>query len=172
MDCLQCTENLTAFLDGELSVSDSEKLRSHIGICSSCAGELRSLKGSADFIESHHKELEPRLESWNLVRARLSAADSPRLFGFFAPNRWRLAMAALAIFAALGIGYLQYWKIQRRDLDNYISQYIRAREARGQAQSVQRDAEANAQIEIPYADNPFIEMRAAVADNPFSSEDQ
>jgi hypothetical protein len=172
MDCKNCAENLTAFLDGELNASNSERVQSHAAICPSCASELRSLKEAADFIESHRKELEPRLELWNLIRARMAVVESRAAFGLFAPNRWRLAMAALAIVATLGIGYVHYQQIQRRDLDSYISQYIRDREARGRMQSVQGDTGAHSQIEISYPDNPFMEMRATAADNPFRSEDQ
>jgi hypothetical protein len=170
MDCKQCAENLTAFLDGELRDSNSAEMRLHLNICPSCTDELRSLKEAADYIESHYRDLEPRLESWNMVRARLSAADSSAWFHFFASNRWRIAMASLAIVAALGIGYLQYRQFQTRNLENYITQYIQDREARSRAQSIQWNAKANSQIEIPYADNPFIEISAASTENPFSSE--
>jgi hypothetical protein len=172
MDCKQCAENLTAFLDGELRASNSAEMRLHLDICPSCADELRSLKEAADYIESHYRNLEPRLESWNMVRARISASDSSAWFHFFAPNRWRIAMASLAIVAALGIGYLQYQQLQTRNLENYTTQYLHDREARRQAQSIQLNAEANSQIEIPYADNPFIEIRADSAENPFSSEEE
>jgi anti-sigma factor RsiW len=172
MDCTQCAENLTAFLDGELRASASAQIRLHLDTCPSCANELRGLKESADFIESHHKELEPRLESWNLVRARLSVADSSSWFHFFSPNRWRIAMVSLAIVAALGVAYLQYQQFQRRNLEEYIAHYMQDREARGPAQSFELNAEANYQIEMPYADNPFSETRAAPEENPFSPEEE
>jgi hypothetical protein len=172
MDCKQCTENLTAFLDGELRTSNLSEMRLHLEICPSCADELRSLKEAADYIESHYRDLKPRLESWNMVRARLSVTDSSFWFHFFTPNRWRIAMASMAIVAALGIGYLQYQQFQTRNLENYITQYIHDREALSQAQSIQWNVEANSQIEIPYADNPFIEISAASVENPFSSEDE
>jgi hypothetical protein len=172
MDCKQCTENLTAFLDGELRDSSSSKMRLHLDICPSCADEMRSLKESADYIESHYRDLEPCSESWNMVRARLSATDSSHWFHFFAPNRWRIAIAFLAIVAALGIGYRQYQLLQTRDLENYITQYIHDREALRQAQSIQWNAQANSQIEVPYTDNPFIEISSISAENPFSSEEE
>jgi anti-sigma factor RsiW len=170
MDCKECAENLTAFLDGELRASNSAEIQRHLDICPSCAGEMRSLKEAVEYIESHYRDLEPRLESWNMVRARLSAEDSKAWFHFFAPNRWRIVMASLAIVAALGIGHLQYQRVQMRDLQNYISQYIQEREARSQAQSVQWNAEANFQIEAPFDDNPFVEISAVSVENPFISE--
>jgi hypothetical protein len=172
MNCQECSENLTAFLDGELQSSDSTPMRLHLETCPSCADELRSLEKAADFIESNHEELEPRLESWNLVRARLSVSDPPARFHFFAPNRWRMAMASLAIAAALGIGYLQYQQIQRRNLENYITQYMQDREASSPVQSIERDAGSNSQLEIPFTDNPFMEIKATSAENPFGSEEE
>jgi anti-sigma factor RsiW len=172
MDCKQCAENLTAFLDGELRDSNSAEMSLHLDTCPSCADELRSLKEAADYIESHYRDREPCLESWNMIRVRLSTEDSSAWFHFFALNRWRIAMASLAIVAALGIGYLQYQQFQTRTLENYIAQYIQDREARSQAQSIQWKAEANSQIKIPYPDNPFIEISAASAENPFSSEEE
>ena len=172
MDCKQCTEDITAFLDGELSAAESELVRSHLSICASCAEELRSLREAADFIESHKRELEPRAGSWNLVRARISTADSPSLLRFFAPNRWRVALASLVLIAALALGYQQYQQIQKRSLDQYISQYVRDREARRQQQNILSASEASPKMETPYADNPFIEIRATSTDNPFQSEDR
>jgi anti-sigma factor RsiW len=169
MDCSQCTENLTAFLDGELTASDSEQMRTHLDGCLSCADELRSLKEAAEFVGAHHKDLKPRPESWNMVRARLSA-DTPARSRFFAPGRWRLALASLAIAVALGIGYLRYHQVQNRNLENYISRYIQDREARSHAQSIQWNAQATSLVEIPDADNPFIETGTASAENPFRSE--
>jgi len=164
MDCAQYAENMTAYLDGELCAADAEQMRLHLSSCAFCAGELGSLQEAADFIESHRKELEPRLESWNLVRARISQADS---FSRFRSVRWRVALAALAIPAAFALGYLQYHQIQRTALDTFISEYQREREARGQERSILVN-----KIEIPYANNPFIEVKANVVDNPFRSEDR
>jgi len=164
MDCAQCAENMTAYLDGELSASDAERMRLHLSACALCSGELGSLQEAANFIESYRKELEPRLESWNLVRARISQADS---FSPFRSLRWRVALATLAITAALALGYLQYQQIQRTALDKYISEYVREREARGKERSILAN-----EIEIPYANNPFIEVKATLVDNPFQSEDR
>jgi len=147
-------------------------MRLHLDGCPSCADELSCLKEASDFTESHHKELEPRPESWNLVRARLSVADSSTWLHFFAPIRWRIAMCSLAIVAALGMGYLQYEQFQRRNLEEYITRYMQDRETRSLMQPVELKAEANSQIEIPYADNPFSEIGAASEENPFSSEEE
>jgi predicted anti-sigma-YlaC factor YlaD len=163
MNCKQCTENLTAFLDGELLASESSQVQHHLDSCASCADELRSLKEAADFIESHCRNLQPLPGSWNLVRAHLSATDSPSRFRLFAAKRLRFALASLVILFALGVGHL-YQRSQRRDLENYITQYIQDREAR--SQSI-----AQSQSDLPYAGNPFIEKRVDFIANPFSLEE-
>jgi hypothetical protein len=170
MDCKQCGENLTAFLDGELRSSDSTQLCLHLNLCPSCADELRTLKESADFITSHCRHLDPHPESWNMVRARLSAVDSTDRFRFFAPNRWRIAVVWMAIVAAMGIGYGQYRQYQSQNLKDYMTQYIQDREARSPFQSVKWNANADFRTEAPYADNPFVEIISAATENPFSSE--
>ncbi len=177
MDCKECTDQLTAFLDAELSAREAAQIKSHLSACKSCTDEYLSLRDSKEFIESHIHDLEPRGEAWNLVRARIIAeSSSPAPFRFFALNRWRLAVATLALIAAFGIGYLQYQQNQRRTLDKYVTQYIQEREARQQLRSVLTSAQAGTGTEVdeasPYADNPFIEINATVSDNPFRSEDQ
>jgi anti-sigma factor RsiW len=170
MNCNECLENLTAFLDGELSAADSEQVRSHLDLCICCADELRSLKGAAEFIKSHRSELTVPAESWSLIRARVAASPNPSRF--FALLRPRFALASLALFSLLAIGYVQYQQIQRKNLNNYISQYIHDREVRRHARAVQWIASSDSSAEIPYADNPFIEIKASSVDNPFSTEDQ
>jgi anti-sigma factor RsiW len=176
MDCRECSDQLTAFLDAELSARDAEQIRSHLSACKSCADEWVSLRDSKEFIESHIHELAPRPEAWNLVRARISAnPPTPFAFHFFSLNRWHVAMATLALIAATGLGYLQYQQFQKKAaLDKYVSQYIQEREARWQAKPVLADTQLDADFDEanPFADNPFLEIKATVSDNPFRSEDQ
>ena len=171
MDCKRCAEDLTAYLDGELSPADSERVRSHLEFCGSCSDELRSLREAADFLGSHTRELEPRAGSWNMVRARITSENIPSPSRFWVPNRWRLGLATLAIIAAFAFGYTQYQQYQRKNLEGYIYQYMQEREAWIKAHTVLTGAGVNSQVENPYAGNPFIEIKATVADNPFRSED-
>lgn len=179
MDCKECTDHLTAFLDEEMSAREAEAIRSHLGACKSCSDEWTGLRDSKEFIESHVHDLEPRPEAWNLVRARIMAGSrspSPAPLHFFTLTRWRVAMATLVLIAVAGVGYLQYQQTQRRALDEYISQYIQEREARWQVRKTVL-AKTQPGIEFdeanPYADNPFLEIKATtVSGNPFRSEDQ
>jgi hypothetical protein len=167
MDCRQCGENLTAYLDGELSRTDLEQVRNHLGACIACADELRWLQESAAFIQSHVQELNPRPELWNLVRARISTTASLPMRRHFMLFSWRFAAAALTIFAIFAAGYLQYQQSEKKSLNQYISRYIKEREARRQPQTMAANTENNRRSEIPYEENPFLEVSASLVDNPF-----
>jgi hypothetical protein len=80
----------------------------------------------------------------------------------------------LAVIAAFALGYIQYQQVQRKNLDTYISRYMLERETwiKTQSHMVVTGTEANAQVENPYAGNPFLEIKATAADNPFQSEDR
>lgn len=157
MDCTQYAEDLTAFLDGELNSVESERVRSHIQSCTHCFEALRSLREAGAFVVSHSRELDPRPESWNLVRARIHESTIDASSRFWRFNRWRIAMAATAIVAALALGYAQYRQIQSQNLDRYITQYVQ-----------QRDAQISARAE----NNPFMEVNGIFDGNPFQSEDR
>jgi len=159
MDCRQCAEDLTAFLDGELSEASSGQVQSHLQTCTSCSEEFRSLREAAEFVESHNRTLEPRSGSWNMVRARITTENVPSPSHSWLSNRWRLAVAALVLVAAFTAGYLQYQQSQKKDLDRYVSEYMQ-----------QRKTLVNYRTGS-YDDNPFIEIKAPV-DNPFRSEDR
>jgi anti-sigma factor RsiW len=176
MDCKECTDQLTAFLDAELSAQETEQIRSHLSACKSCADEWLSLRDSKEFIESHVHDLEPSPEAWNMVRARISVKPTAHPPShFFAPNRWHVAVATLALVAATGLGYFQYQQIQKRAaLDKYISQYIQERQAQRPVRPVLADTQSGADSDEanPFADNPFLEIKATASDNPFRSEDR
>ncbi len=173
MDCARCAEDLTAYMDGELNAARADEVRSHLAACASCADELRSLREAARFVASHARDLEVRPEAWNLVRARIAATSpSPSFFSFLVPARWRWAMATLAIAAALALGYMQYHQLQLRSLNDYISQYTQYRQAHEPAQPVFTDFRAMFANGGSGAANPFAELKAAGADNPFRMEDQ
>jgi hypothetical protein len=173
MDCKQCTEDLTSYLDGELSPSDSAQVKSHLAACTSCADELRSFEQAADFVESHKRELTLHPGSWSVVRAQISVEKAPpSLFGFPAPNRWRAAFAAVACIVILTVGYLWHQQVQERNLNAYISQYIKAREAGRSFHNSIAGIDTGFRSKPFAADNPFIEAKVGLDFNPFRSEDR
>ncbi len=173
MDCKQCTDDLTAYQDGELSDKEAKQMRFHLDACPACANEFHSLQKATTFVHSNTRQLEPRLETWNSVRAQIAASQriaSPSRF--LGANRWLIATAALLILAGLGLGYMQYQQIQRRSLERYMAQYIREREAHKQVQPFFADMKTKSHAENPHANNPFIEIQATPSYNPFRSEDR
>lgn len=175
MDCKSCEENLSALLDGELGPSEADRIRSHIKNCPSCSEELRSLQETADLVEAHSREIELRPGAWNLVQARINTEDRPVPAFAWLTNRWRIAVATLAVFGVLGFGYVQYQQLQRRSLDGYISRYVQERENwirphRPYPVSAAAGTAVN-RPQNPYPDNPFVEVKAA-AGNPFLSEER
>jgi anti-sigma factor RsiW len=157
MDCTHCAEDLTAFLDGELSIADSEQVRSHLQSCASCAENLRSLREVDAFVALHSRELEPRPGSWDLVRARINGSTIAAPFLLWRFSYGRIAIATAAVVAAMALGYMQYLQIQGRNLNRYIVQYMQQREA---------------QIRVQVENNPFTEVNRIFNGNPFRSEDQ
>jgi anti-sigma factor RsiW len=163
MECKQYSENLTTFLDGELSPADSEQIQSHLRVCPSCSEELQDLRETAEFLESHHRELVPKPGSWNLVRARIGETSAARFSPASIFARYRWSMAVLAVAAILAFGYTEYRQIQERNFERYVAQYMQERESQIIRQSTP---------ENPYANNPFLEVKATVIRNPFVSEDR
>jgi hypothetical protein len=176
MDCKKCADEMTAFLDAELSDREAEQMRSHLNACNSCSEELVSLRESREFIESRVGELVPRPEAWNIVRTRISMDPPSRsFFDIFTLTRWRVVIATLALMLTGGLGYMQYQQTEKKTLEKYISKYVREREAQWQAKSVLANTRPGSEFNEanPFADNPFLEIKATVvSDNPFRSEDR
>jgi anti-sigma factor RsiW len=171
-ECKRCRENLTAYLDEELSPAESAEVRSHLEACAACAGELGSLQAAADFIGSHTSELESPPASWTRIQARISEENLRSPFLFPAVNRWRFALATMVFLAALTLGYFWRQQVQQRSLDEYISQYIKARESGAGFRLLNGRSTDGIAAEDIRAHNPFIEVKANLDLNPFRSEDR
>jgi anti-sigma factor RsiW len=183
MDCERCADDLTAFLDGELSPGKSKEMQAHLNSCRHCAEELSSLSDSANFINSRTKEIPLKPEIWNNIRARLSTMDvSTRSAGFSLFWQWhRWWVAATAVATAMGLalgfwGYLRYAESQA-SLRVYMEEYVAARKAQEQmpripATLVSGNPSEAGMISSENSDNPFSEPVAISYNNPFHSEDE
>jgi hypothetical protein len=171
MECTRCREDLTAYQDGELSPAESAEVRSHLENCAACAGELGSLREAVEFIGSHVGELEPGPASWNQILSRISEESSRSPLRILALNRWRFALATMVFLAALALSYFWHQQVQQRGLNEYISQYVKAREAGEHFLLLIGKAKPGIGTENFSADNPFIEVKATVDINPFRSEE-
>lgn len=183
MDCERYTNDLTAYLDGELSRTRSLEVKSHLEICQPCREEYRSLELSARFVETHIRELQVHPRIWNNVQAHISVmeapAPSPGLFQFLAMNPWWSAAGSAAVAAALLLGLWSYQHNQavKQELVQYMTQYIQARETQEQAHQTQAFNLENAGADVDlsyseYPENPFVTANSTPDMNPFRSEDQ
>ncbi len=181
MDCERCTEDISAYMDGELDAGLAQQLESHLAGCRACAQEFQGLKASAVFVESHAPELELRPQVWHNVRARISTAPAPArlegLLDLILGRRWLAAIATVALLVTIGTwGYLRHQESQKQ-LSRYMAEYIQTREMQEQ-----REHARSSQTPITVADagndrsesdnNPFVVVQFSPDENPFKSEDR
>ncbi len=182
MDCERCTEDLTAYLDGELTQAKASDVKTHLALCETCREEYRSLEVSARFVEAHCTDIEIRPEAWNVVRARISAMPSaspaPGLYQWLITNPWWGATATALATVALILGFWGYTRHQaeQKDLTQYMAKYIETREAQEKSPRILVRAPGGSAVEAEihpeYEDNPFVTVSSTADSNPFKPEDQ
>src|SRR5436309_13790739 len=100
MNCKESANNLTAYLDQQLSGTETKDLELHLGSCPKCGEELESLRESSAFFDSKVRELELNPALWNTVRARIAANTAPAtassFWAFLAVPRWAAVVVATA----------------------------------------------------------------------------
>ncbi len=181
MDCERCAESLTAYIDGELPDVTTHDVKAHLDKCGSCREEYQSLEMSADFVAANVRELQVRPEIWNGVGARVTVlgAPAPGLVHWLTSNPWWTAAATAVTTVALVFGFWGYIRHQQdqRALQQYMTQYIQARDEQEQARRVPVLTSNGSSTEIEsyhpeYAGNPFVAVKSTADMNPFRSEDQ
>jgi hypothetical protein len=177
MNCTESTNNLTAYLDQQLSGTEIKDLESHLGSCPKCGEELESLRQSSAFLDSKVRELELNPALWNAVRVRISSTPASTtassFWAFLAIPRWAaFAAATAAVLVLVGLGVSEYLKHEetRQALSKYMQQYVQEREAQEQLhQSVSMNPSENAK----YPDNPFVTSAEETQyGNPFLEQGQ
>jgi anti-sigma factor RsiW len=184
MDCELCSSELSAYLDKELGESRTAQLLNHVQSCNHCAADLESLRQAKALVENHIGELELRPEIWQSVRTRIAGMEAPDpsagFFPFLFTSRWRAATATAVVALALAVGLWQFllFRQARKDLQQYMSEYIQARQTQSQAQQPPGTEMAgnasNAGLDhIKYMDNPFVFNQSEDSQsNPFRTEDR
>jgi anti-sigma factor RsiW len=127
MNCQSFSDDLTAYLDGELPLARAEEISAHLRDCGPCSEELRELRRAGEFVEAHSLSLEPPSHLWNNLRGRIGSLPEqravPGLFQSWFGQRWLAAAASVAAAAAivLGIwGYLGY-RQSEQSLQEYMT---------------------------------------------------
>ena len=183
MDCRLCSDELTAYLDGELSSTAAEQIREHLGKCPPCHEELHTLREAAAFVESHAREVEPVPEIWNNLRARITEMPAPAgpsgFFQFLVVNRWAAAAATLASTAVLALGLWGYMEHQasQRAFESYMSDYLLMRTVTERLHGLQiRQAKQllseGGVTRSMRSENPFLDGRPVPLANPFILEER
>jgi len=182
MNCQRCVDELTAYLDGELTPPTADEIRTHLSECGNCTREMQDLADSALFIESRIKEIPLRPEIWNNVKAQLSTMEAAQPAGSSLFWLWQWPKTAATVFAAacvlaLGFwGYLNYEESQE-SLRRYMNEYVTARDAQLQKQGMANalasaNSNAGRGVQFERMNNPFAEPLADTYRNPFRSEDE
>ncbi len=181
MDCRKCSEDMTAYMDGELDGSTAREMRSHLDRCPPCRDEYRGLQDAAAFVTTHSGPIDPAPELWVNLRTRIAEMPPPAgkggLFRFLVINRWAAAAATLAAVTVLAFGlwsYLQYQNSQD-ELEASFQMYFHTRVV---AERLHGRQLANTE-KAPFAEalagsgvrgNPFADIRPVSDVNPFNTE--
>ncbi len=173
MDCRECSSEMTALLDGELSQSRGAEVRSHIDACPACTRELSDLREAAEFVSAHYRQLDPQPAGWSNVLVRL---ESPRRspwsgwlsFGF---AHWQpVAIALTGLGLTIGLWSYQRHMESQRALERYMIQYVEARDAQERSHHLlagRKTVMDSVHPETGDVTNPFLPVRQTTKGNPF-----
>jgi anti-sigma factor RsiW len=181
MNCEQYSENMSAYLDGELDPRAQARLRDHFAACASCAADLDGLRNAARFVESNAPDLELPPGLWNRVQERIAVpAEStagPWWRALVSGRRWVVAGAAAALMIAAAGGGLLFQKQKlESEASALMKSYTRMRVVEEQWHFAQEEdptilpPESPAASAIP-AGNPFAVVKYDPEENPFRSEE-
>jgi hypothetical protein len=161
-------DNLTAYLDRELSSGYAKRLKLHVDGCGPCTQELASLTESKDLIINNVRELTPRSELWDNIRIQISSLEleptPPGFFEILRARRWLTAATAVVAMLLVTLGIWAYLQSQQYDntLQQYMADYFRKRE------SEEKTHRSPTPVSLEkYSDNPFVRMPDDSSDNPF-----
>ena len=128
MECRTCKDLLIAFLDGELSSRDRERISSHLENCTGCRNELESHQFTLDLADKL-APVHPDASLWNRIELRISPPMEepgflPRLIGQLRAN-WIPAAA----FGTLGAVFLLVLlSTPGHPLDDEFHSFLQSRE--------------------------------------------
>lgn len=100
MNCSDCTDKLSAHLDGDLPPSDTRALDAHLATCPACRRELDSLRALVASAAALPNDVAPARDLWPEISAQLASSVSMSLAPV--PSRSR-ASVIFASFAPLAV---------------------------------------------------------------------
>jgi len=158
MSCENIREQISEFLDGELSPEQIRTLQSHLDQCDHCRKELRHLKITGKIFGAYLPYLEPPPAIWAGITRAIESPSPSYLDMMF--QWWKFAAAAAVFLIIIAfVMTFSFWNgtpahFSSRALQAEIESYLQQRQ------------------HFAVADNPFSEKEFFPAeepgDNPFS----
>ena len=170
MECLTCTESLTAFMDGELSPDQAKKVESHFTQCTPCHDDYRSLLHTYQLVEQVDLlELNPDL--WTRIHSEITDL-SPSESTWLASLRSLFGIRWVPIAAGtLGVVFLSLFFVNQPNpgVQQAFLEYVREREQLAVPQVRVSQNASSMELSTAYP-NPFIVHNPRPQENPFKLE--
>lgn len=176
MNCELCTDNLTAYLDAELSALEAEDVRRHVEVCVPCRRELEDLRDSMQFIDARVTQLDPSPALWRNLQARITQLPQPQprlRLGDLFRTRWAPVALAASIALGAGLGVWGYLERQNRQtaaqyaFEQYMDAYVRLRDGEEQTHRATAAPGRLLALHEEFSDNPFVNIAEQSPPNPF-----
>ena len=170
MECLICTESLTAFMDAELSPAQAKEVENHFTQCTPCHDEHQSLLHSYQLVEQASL-LELDSDLWTRIHSEITdvspsestwLASLQSLFGV----RW-VPIAA----GTLGVVLLSLFFVNQPNTETLQAyrEYVREREQLELPRVRVSQDTSSLELRTAYP-NPFIVHNRNPQENPFKLE--
>ena len=170
MECLTCTESLTAFMDGELSPDLAKNVEIHVTQCTPCHDDYQSLLHTYQLVEQVRLlDLDPEL--WTRIHSEITDV-SPSESTWLASLRSLFGIRWVPIAAGtLGVAFLSLFLINQPDpeVQQAFREYVREREQLEVPRVRVSQNASSLELRTAYP-NPFIVHDRRPQDNPFKLE--
>ncbi len=170
MECLTCTESLTAFMDGELSPDQAQKVENHVTQCTPCHDDYQSLLHTYQLVEQVGLlELDPDL--WTRIHSEITDV-SPSESTWLASLRSLFGIRWVPIAAGtLGVVFLSLFFVNQPnpEVQQAFREYVREREQLELPRVRVSQNASSLELRTAYP-NPFIVHDRRPQENPFKLE--
>ncbi len=170
MECLACTESLTAFMDGELSPDQARKVELHFTQCTPCHDDYQSLLHTYQLVEQVGLlELDPDL--WTRIHSEITDV-SPSESTWLASLRSFFAIRWVPIAAGtLGVVFLSLFFVNQPNTETQqaFREFVREREQLELPRVRVSQDTSSLELRTAYP-NPFIVHAHNPQENPFKLE--